>query len=209
MLPLLASATWLGVACNGGGSSSGGQGNGPDAAADVGMPDASPSEDAPTSDAPDAATCSGLGALGIGPLNLNFDQEVTYLCAESDAGAEVSVGTMECDGLLAVAEHQGADEMYFYLFDPKTRALVEALACINCDGFVQDSWCVTSATGIDLTKSPNFNGCWGGGLGSGGGGFGFQMVCPDGGPTGPSDSGPLEASSDAPFDAPLVDSSPE
>ena len=139
--------------------------------------------------------------MGIGPLNLTFDQEVASLCAESDTGVEVSVGTMECDGLLAVAEHHGADAMDFYLFDPKSRDLVEALACINCDGFLQDSWCVTSATGIDLTKSANFNGCWGGGLGSGGGGFGFQLVCPDGGPAGPPDSGAPDASSDAPFDA--------
>lgn len=196
-LSSLASAALLGVACGESNSSSGGQGHVSDAATDVGTPDAPPSEDAPTSDAPDAA-CSGGGDPDIGPLNLTFDQEIAYLCSESDASAlgllEVSRGTMECDGLLAVAWHHGVDAMDFYLFDPTTRELVEALACNNCDGFTPGSWCVTSATGIDLTKSPAFSGCWAGG-------FGFQVVCPDGAPAGPSDSGPPDAASNAASDA--------
>jgi hypothetical protein len=105
---------------------------------------------------------------------------------------------MECDGLIAVAAHHGADGMYFYLFDPTTRDLVEALACNNCASLGGE--CVTSATGIDLTKSPAFSVCGGDAYGVGGG-FGFQRVCLYGGPAGPSDSGPPDASADAATDA--------
>ena len=193
---LLTAATWLGVACSGG-SSSGGQRHPYDA--DAGAPDASTSEDAPTSDGPDAA-CSYLGDPDIGPLNLTYDQEIAYLCAHDAGRVEVSVGTMECDGLIAVAQHHGADSMDFYLFNATTRHLVEALDCNDCISFAPGSTCATSATGIDLTQSPAFDGCWGGGVGGvGGGGFGFQVGCPDGGATGPSDSGPPDAPSDAPF----------
>ena len=90
-LSSLASAALLGVACGESNSSSGGQGHVSDAATDVGTPDAPPSEDAPTSDAPDAA-CSGGGAPDIGPLNLTFDQEIAYLCSESDASAWLARG---------------------------------------------------------------------------------------------------------------------
>jgi len=198
MLSLLAAATCLVVACDGS-SSSGGQAHPYDA--DAGAPDASASEDAPTSDGPDAA-CAYLGDLDIGPLNLTYDQEIAYLCAHDAGRVEVSVGTMECDGLIAVAQLHGVDSMDFYLFDPTSRHLVEALDCTDCDSFVPDSTCATSATGIDLTQSPAFSGCWGGGFGVAGGGFGFQAGCPDAAPAGPSDSGPPDASSDAATDAP-------
>ena len=203
MLSLLASATCLAVAC-GGSSSSGGYEHGVDAsAADVGAPDASTSEDAPTSDAPDADTCfRGIppnGFAGTGPLNLTFDQEIAYLCSESDAGGfQVSRGTMECDGLLALVERLGVDEMYVYLFDATTRDVVEVLEGVDCIDPGCANYCLASVTGVDLR--PAFNGCQG---------LGWQVVCGDGAPTVPSDSGPPDAPSDAPFDVPFIDASSE